>query len=159
MKTRRTNTGFRKYWFPLTVFVVVIAGALVYQLTTHTPKPPIKEAREKPQGDDTAQGGHFHNDGTFQTEPHEAPAQYTVPPGTVTTPDFPAPEPNDSPVETAYKRLDYISKNRQQWGHFSPRALELMEQLTPVPKWVEGEGETEIELLEELCALRDPTFR
>ncbi len=52
MKTRRTNTRLLKYWILLTVFLVVIAGVLVYRLATHTPKPSIKmdkveEAREK----------------------------------------------------------------------------------------------------------------
>jgi len=91
-----------------------------------------------------AEGGHFHEDGAWHGEPHTdlAPS--------------PAEELND-PVAAAWARLDSISKHRHQWGDFSPRALELMAELTPT--WditSEGMGEAAIELLEELCELRDP---
>ena len=71
----------RKYWLPLTVFIVAIAGVGLYYLQTRPrpPKPPIlivkpvefeKSPAETPVGE-TAQGGHFHEDGTWHAEPHE----------------------------------------------------------------------------------------
>jgi len=94
-----------------------------------------------------AEGGHFHEDGAWHGEPHTdlAPS--------------PAEELNDAAAAAAaaWARLDYISKNRQKWGDFSPRALELMEELTPTSDITsEGMGEAAIELLDELCKFRDP---
>ena len=60
------------------------------------------------------------------------PALVKIPEG-ITAPD----------VKAAWERLDYISKNRHQWGNFSHRALELMAELTPVPSiydTAEGDG-------------------
>ena len=70
----------RKYWLPLTVFIVAIGGVGLYYLQTHPPKPPIlivkpvepieKPTAEAPVGD-TSQGGHFHEDGTWHGETHD----------------------------------------------------------------------------------------
>ncbi len=63
----------------------------------------------------------------------------------------------DDLVDAALARLDYISENLHEWGEFSPRATELIEQLTPT--WTissEDDSENAIELLEELCNLEDP---
>ena len=76
----------RKYWLPLTVFIVAIVGVGLYlHLTQPPPEPvtiykpveplekpteaPVKET-EAPIGD-TSQGGHFHADGTWHAQPHE----------------------------------------------------------------------------------------
>ena len=65
-------------------------------------------------------------------------------------------EPAD-PVDAAWARLEYISRNPQEWGELSPKAAELIAQLTPT--WAmrgEGEGEQAIELLDQLTKLHDP---
>ncbi len=82
----------RKYWLPLSVFIVAIAGVGLYLLATQPPKDPIviykvvepekpteqlKET-EVPEGD-TSQGGHVHADGTWHEGPHDAPVVSEVP--------------------------------------------------------------------------------
>jgi len=84
----------RKYWLPLSVFIVAIVGIGLYLLATQPPKEPIKIYKvvepEKPTEqptteapvEDTSQGGHVHADGTWHEGPHEpvetpaAPASY-----------------------------------------------------------------------------------
>ena len=73
----------RKYWIPLSVFIVAICGVGLYYLQTQPPKEPIviykpvepieKPTAEVPEGD-TSQGGHVHADGTWHEGPHEAEA-------------------------------------------------------------------------------------
>ena len=100
----------RKYWVPLTVFLVLIVGVSLYYLQTRPPKEPIviyktteveKPATEAPV-EETQQGGHSHEDGTWHEGPHEAhtpsaaPAvENTAPPGAATKPDFPSVDPNE----------------------------------------------------------------
>ena len=68
----------------------------------------------------------------------------------------PTEEPAD-PVAAAWTRLEYISQNPQEWGEFSSKATELMEQLTPMWRTkISGETEEVIVLLEELSKLHDP---
>lgn len=69
----------RKYWIPLLVFIVAIAGVGLYYLQTRPPKEPIViitpvEPLEKPTAktpvvEQPEQVGHFHEDGTFHAEP------------------------------------------------------------------------------------------
>ena len=69
----------RKYWVPLSVFLVLIVGISVYYLQTRPPKEPIviykttevEKPKTKDPGDDTSEGGHFHADGTWHEVPHE----------------------------------------------------------------------------------------
>ena len=63
----------------------------------------------------------------------------------------------DDPITAAQARLDYISKNLHEWGQFSPRAAELIAQLTPT--WMitdEGIMDDVRELLEEFDDYHDP---
>ncbi|MYA72550.1 hypothetical protein F4009_00125 [Candidatus Poribacteria bacterium] len=75
----------RKYWIPLSVFIVAIVGIGLYLLATQPPKEPIviykpvepiekptqqPKETEVPEGD-TSQGGHVHADGTWHEGPHE----------------------------------------------------------------------------------------
>ena len=71
----------RKYWLPLSVFIVAIVGIGLYYLQTRPPKDPIviykpveplpkSEVAEAPERD-TSQGGHRHTDGTWHEGPHE----------------------------------------------------------------------------------------
>ena len=73
---------FRKYWIPLSVFIVVIVGVSLYLLATQPPKDPIviykpveplPKSTEQPKAEvpsDTSQDGHFHADGTWHEGPH-----------------------------------------------------------------------------------------
>ncbi|MYB93933.1 hypothetical protein F4054_12415 [Candidatus Poribacteria bacterium] len=70
----------RKYWIPLSVFLVAIVGIGLYLLATQPPPEPVKiykavEPIEKPTPQapvgDTSKGGHFHADGTWHEGPHE----------------------------------------------------------------------------------------
>ena len=79
----------RKYWLPLSVFLLLIVGIGLYYLQTHPPKDPIviikpveplpkSEVAEVVEGD-TSQGGHIHADGTWHEGPHETPGVSEVP--------------------------------------------------------------------------------
>lgn len=77
----------RKYWIPLSVFIVAIAGVGLYLLATQPPPEPIviykavkplekpmeAPTTEAPIGEkppEAQQGGHFHADGTWHAGPH-----------------------------------------------------------------------------------------
>ena len=85
----------RRYWIPLAVFIVAIAGVGFYLLATRFPlKEPIEIYKavkpiEKPTQQpttaqvpvgDTAQRGHFHADGTWHERPHEPVDRPVLPP-------------------------------------------------------------------------------
>ncbi len=68
----------RKYWIPISVFIVALVGVSLYYLQTRPPKKPVlivtpveveKLPAKVPVGD-TSQNGHFHADGTWHAEPH-----------------------------------------------------------------------------------------
>lgn len=70
----------RKYWIPIIVFVVAIAGSGLYLLRTRAPREtlkvykavqPIEKSSEVkvPMGD-TSQGGHFHGASTWHADSH-----------------------------------------------------------------------------------------
>ena len=125
----------RKYWIPLAVFIVAIAGGGLYMLATQPPKDPIviykavkpieKPTAEVPEGE-TSQGGHTHADGTWHEEPHEPGAE--TPPAAVPTlsdaelaaipEDMPKP---DIPLPTDLKNVDYDTwkqwreKHHKEW--------------------------------------------
>ena len=77
----------RKYWLPLSVFLVAIVGVGLYLLATQPPKEPIviykavepieKPTTEAPVGE-ISQGGHVHADGTWHDGPHDAPVDHPV---------------------------------------------------------------------------------
>ena len=90
----------RKYWLPMSVFIVMIVGVGLYYLQTRPPKPPIiiykttevetpkakAPVAETPQGGhfhqevETPQGGHFHQHGSGLAEPHTSPESPTAVP-------------------------------------------------------------------------------
>ena len=70
---------FRKYWIPLSVFIIAIVGVGLYALQTRPPKDPIlivkpveyeKPPAKAPIVEQPEPVGHFHSDGTFHAEPH-----------------------------------------------------------------------------------------
>jgi len=81
----------RKYWIPISVFIMAIAGIGLYMLATQPPKAPVviykavkpleKSTAKVPDGE-TLQGGHFHADGTW----HEGPHETEVPPAETPAP-------------------------------------------------------------------------
>ncbi|MYA99516.1 hypothetical protein F4X90_07545, partial [Candidatus Poribacteria bacterium] len=154
------------------ILVLIICGVVsVYFLRTDLPEEPIKiytpvEPMPKPKAEapigETEQDGHVHEDGTWHEGTHEAHAPPAVPntspPGVATTPDFPSVDPNEDPVEAAYKRLEYIKNNPYAWGGVhSERATELIAQLMPASLPIDHNDSDERELLiEELCQQNDP---
>ena len=78
---------FRKYWIPLLVFIIAIVGVGLYVLQTRPPKDPIlivkpveyeKPAAKAPVGEQSAEVGHFHEDGTWHAGAHETPVDRPV---------------------------------------------------------------------------------
>ena len=164
----------RKYWIPLTVFLLAIVGLGIYYLATQPEKAPIViikpvevkklvEPKPPPPGE-SAESGHSHGDEGHSgpQEAHETPAvsegQNTPPPGAATQPDFPLVDPNEDPVEAAYKRLEYIKNNPYAWGGVhSARATELIAQLMPPPEAIDhGQAEEVLAKMYELTEQGDP---
>ena len=146
------------------ILVLLICGVVsVYFLRTDLPEEPIKiykpvESMPKPKAEapigETEQDGHVHEDGTWHEGAHEA-HQNPAAPSSVQIPDG----ITDPEVLAAWQRLDDIAKNPFQWGgHPSARALELMDELTPM--WViddpHDHGEELMMTLDLLAAERDP---
>ena len=156
------------------ILVLLICGVVsVYFLRTDLPEEPIKiytpvEPMPKPKAEapigETEQNGHVHEDGTWHEGVHKAHAPpavpNTAPPGAAaaTTPDFPSVDPNEDPVEAAYKRLEYIKNNPYAWGGVhSERATELIAALLPARLAADhNEGDEQDLLIYELCQQNDP---
>ena len=81
----------RKYWLPISVFIVAIVGVGLYYLQTRPPKDPItiikpveteqptakaplKETPKPPPPGETAESGHWHGD-QWYADPHETEVQ------------------------------------------------------------------------------------
>lgn len=135
----------RKYWLPISVFIVAIMGIGLYLLATQPPKEPIKiykvvqpeKPTEQPKAEapvgDTLQGGHVHADGTWHEGSHETEGQ--------PTPEVPVevelakdPEygeypygPPDSPLSPE-ERVEQAWNNRE-FGELDGHAVPL----TPMP--------------------------
>ena len=145
----------------LVLLICVVVS--VYFLRTDLPEEPIKiytpvEPLPKPKAEaptgKTEQSGHVHEDGTWHEGTHEA-HQSPAAPSSVQVPDG----ITDPEVLAAWQRLDYIAKNPFEWGgRRSDRALELMDELTPM--WVSDDphdhGEELMMMLDLLAAERDP---
>ena len=147
----------RKYWVPLTVFLVLIVGVSLYYLQTRLPKEPVviyktteveKPTTEAPV-EETQQGGHFHEDGTWHEGPHEThetpngaiPAQPPVAASRDYTPTVvQIPEGiTDPDVLAAWKRVDYIANNLWEWGGVAnAETPELIAKLMPPPDGFSG---------------------
>lgn len=73
----------RKYWLPISVFIVAIVGIGLYLLATQPPPEPVKiykvvepeKPTKQPKAEvpvgDTSQDGHRHADGTWHEGPHQ----------------------------------------------------------------------------------------
>ena len=84
---KEINMFIRKYWIPLSVFIVAIVGVCLYYLQTRPPKEPIlivkpvefeKPTVKSPVGEQPEQVGHVHEDGSRHGEPHETPSPAEV---------------------------------------------------------------------------------
>ena len=97
----------RKYWIPMTVFIVAIVGVSLYYLQIRPPKAPIVIVKpvefEKPpakapvveQSEERQQDGDSHSDGTLHQDPRENRVQ-----GSLLTESSSGSIPSESP-ETA----------------------------------------------------------
>ena len=159
--------------FIISVLVlVVICVGILYFLRTQPPKDPIviykpvetEQPTAKAPVGDTSQGGHYHGD-EWHADPHEThdpPAvsagQSYIPEGADVSPNFPPVDPNEDPVEAAYKRLEYIKNNPYAWGGVhSERATELIAELMPPTVANDhNEGEQNLGRIDELIAQNDP---
>ena len=152
---------FRKYWIPFSVFIVAISAVgLYYLLQMQQPKAPIVISKpvevEPPK--ETAPP-EWHAD---PHETHDPPAvsagQSYIPEGADVSPNFPPVDPNEDPVEAAYKRLEYIKNNPYAWGGVhSERATELIAVLMPPPVLIDHDhGEEVSALMHELAQQNDP---
>ena len=117
----------RKYWIPLSVFILAIAGVGFYLLATRPPKDPImiykaveplpkSTETEKPTAqapiEETDTGGHFHTDGTWHDEPHASVDEVPLSPEdtqTLATIDWENLTPNE---------IMYLL-NEQRWPHLT----------------------------------------
>ncbi len=151
-----------------TVFLIVRDQAEIRQLEREAAEAQ-KQLQQHNAQKEIAKGGqrdldtshpdfHVHEDGTPHIGTHEEPSGAA--PFQPSAPSFSnfTLDPKDDPVTIAYKRLDYIKNNLHEWGNFSERTLELIDEMTPMPEppKEEGDGADTVALLEELSALRDP---
>ena len=138
----------------LFVFALLIMGISVYWLQTRPLKDSIIIDKTTPVEVKKPTTEAQKDDGTWHEGTHEAHA----PPGAATTPDFPPIDPNEDPVEAAYKRLEYIKNNPYAWGGVhSERATELIAELLPPPVLRDHAHAEEVSLLiDELIAQGDP---
>ena len=126
----------RKYWLPVSVFLVAICAVGLYLLATQPPKDANRvykavEPTEKPTQQpttqapvgDTSQGGHIHADVTWHEVPHEPVAE--TPPAAVPSlsdaelaaipENMPKP---DIPLPTDLKNMDWkewSKKHHREW--------------------------------------------
>ena len=119
----------RKYWLPLTVFLVAIVGVGIYYLQTRPPKDPIviykpveplPKSTEQPKAEvrsEPSQDGHFHTDGTWHEVPHETPVEFPV-----ETPVAAPPEPDPPETFSEEERQRAIARMLESL----PGKLELM---------------------------------
>lgn len=124
----------------------------------------VTEGHSKPPPPgETHESGHWHGD-QWHAEPHETEAPVVSSPvsDTAAVPAASVKIPEgitDPDVLEAWQRLDFIAKNPFQWGgRPSERALELMDDLTPM--WVfddpHDHGEELMMTLDMLSEERDP---
>lgn len=151
------------YWGLAALILLIIGGVFLFvknQAEIRQLEQEVAEADKLLQQHNAQQvrkeKGHFHDDGTFHEGEHNPFDTLTWKTPVVNMPE----NIKDPAVAAAWKRLEEISKNRHQWGNFSPRALELMDELTPLPELGSTEdgdcGEGIILFLDELAKLRDP---
>ena len=147
----------------LIAFAIVMCAIAGYLLWTTTQPPefpvattPLTSPKPPPPGE-TAQGGHWHGDEWHATphETHQTPVEVLPkqPPAPAEPRGIPfsnfSDDPKEDPVKAANNRLDYIANNLHEWGQFSPRTLELIEVMTPMPAppSAEGDGDDTILLM------------
>ena len=153
--------SLRKYWLPLSVFLVLIVSIGLYLLATQPPPEPVKiykavEPIEKPTQQpktqvpvgDTSQGGHVHADGTWHEEPHE-PVESPVE-ALVTTP--PKPDPLETFSEEERQRI--IAQTLE----YLPEKLELEKENRDLEKRTYEHWLKQLKHFEEWNAQRERNF-
>ncbi len=152
----------RKYWLPLSVFLVLIVGIGLYLLATQPPPEPVKIYKavkpiEKPPQQpttaqvpigDTSQGGHVHADGTWHEGPHE-PVESPVK-APVTTP--PEPDPLETFSEKEQQRI--IAQTLE----YLPEKLELEKENRDLEKRIYEHWLKQLKYHEERNAQRERNF-
>ena len=110
----------RKDWIPLLVFIVAIVGVSLYYLKTRPPKDPIlivkpvefeKPTAKAPVGEQPAEVGHFHEDGTGHGESHEqVETEVSEQPFAANPSDVARDWASMSPEELEQARLQWFNK-------------------------------------------------
>lgn len=144
----------RKYWIPLSVFIVVIVGIGLYYLQTRPAKDPIlivkpveplPKPTEQPKAEvpsEPSQDGHFHADGTWHEGPHETPADRPVLPPfqAQETPKFVKPVSDSQDVTIADRvrasgdvpdRAELEAMSDEQLSELMDESLEKVQVLAP----------------------------
>lgn len=147
----------RKYWIPLAVFIMAIAGVGLYMLATQPTTEPVKIYKpiepEKPTQqpttqtpiEDTSQGGHVHADGSWHEGAHETPV---VPP--VEAP--PQPDPFETVSEEEQQRI--IAQTLE----YLPKKLELEKANRDLEKRIYEDALRQLKHFEEINAQRERNF-
>ena len=149
------------------VFIFLDQNAELQQLEKETAESDkLRQEHNKPQEtppvQPPSQKAQVHADGSVHKGQHHDPIE-TEPSQEYNPSPIQIPEDiTDPDVKAAWQRLDYISKNIWEWGgQFSPRAMELIDQLMPPPARFVGENahsdaEAIDKLISELTKFRDP---
>ena len=171
------NAGFLRRWIGAELLGIVgseyqqeLGGAVEYvilpkleKLATSDPNPKVREVA----GEAISRFSYLPQDNAAETPEavdretdkfiEQSQALHTSAPSEQDKESPPVSEEPAEPVTAVWARLEYISRNPQQWGELSPKATELIAQLTPT--WTistEAEMEEVIGLLEKLGELQDP---
>ncbi len=128
----------RKYWIPLSVFILAIAGVGLYMLAIQPPKEPIviyktvEPEKLTPQAavEDTSQGGHWHGD-EWHAAPHvpveQPPTAQVNEPATPESSEVSVPVPQSSGPLTYHAELlashpvEALRAQAEERGHWSAR--------------------------------------
>lgn len=89
----------KKFYIPIGALIIAICAVGLFSLRSDTPTEPIKiykattpaekaETQTDTTTRDTAQGGHFHADGTFHAEPHSEETAVSTSETAVSTSEF-----------------------------------------------------------------------
>ena len=171
------NAGFLRRWIGAELLGIVgseyqqeLGGAVEYvilpkleKLATSDPNPKVREVA----GEAISRFSYLPQDNAAETPEavdretdkfiEQSQALHTSAPSEQDKESPPVSEEPAEPVTAVWARLEYISRNPQQWGELSLEATELIAQLIPTRTIsTEAEMEEVIGLLEKLGELQDP---
>lgn len=151
----------KKFYIPIGLCLVLLVAIGFLSLRSDVPDEPIKiytaveplpkSTAEAPVGE-TSQGGHFHADGTWDTDPHTAKTEKQA-----TPPKEPKPMTEvDMPLDHTHPLVnssdeDY-RKREQRRAELSQRAIELANETELLSQAYLGSVDTELSLINSFLA-------